>query len=110
MINSARKKIITGILLSIGLSSFGLQAQPFTECPTEAFLVQDKLANLYGVQLATGFYQKSSPVDWNQQKMNALALAYMTAIYTRSVITTVLSYALVLIIRLIQLRFLVYPT
>lgn len=75
MINSARKKIITGILLSIGLSSFGLKAQPFKECPTEAFLVQDKLANLYGVQLATGFYQKSSPVDWNQQKMNALAFS-----------------------------------
>ena len=57
------------------MGSVGLHAQPFTECPTEAFLIQDKLANLYGVQLATGFYEKSSPADWNQQKMNALAFS-----------------------------------
>ena len=49
------------------------QGQPFSECPTEAFLIQDKLANLYGVQLATGFYEKISPNDWGQEKMNALA-------------------------------------
>lgn len=57
------------------MGSASLYAQPFTECPTEAFLIQDKLANLYGVQLATGFYEKSSPADWNQQKMNALAFS-----------------------------------
>lgn len=75
MINSARKKTVKGILFAIGMGSASLYAQPFTECPTEAFLIQDKLANLYGVQLATGFYEKSSPADWNQQKMNALAFS-----------------------------------
>jgi LruC domain-containing protein len=75
MLNSTRKKTIKGIVLALGISSVGLHAQPFTDCPTEAFLIQDKLANLYGVQLATGFYEKYSPVDWNQQKMNALAFS-----------------------------------
>ena len=75
MINSARKTTVKGILFAIGMGSASLYAQPFTECPTEAFLIQDKLANLYGVQLATGFYEKSSPADWNQQKMNALAFS-----------------------------------
>ena len=75
MINSARKKTVKGILFAMGMGSASLYAQPFTECPTEAFLIQDKLANLYGVQLATGFYEKSSPADWNQQKMNALAFS-----------------------------------
>ncbi|MFT7007303.1 MAG: LruC domain-containing protein [Colwellia sp.] len=75
MLNSVRKKTVKGILLAIGMANIGLQAQPFTECPAEAFLIQDKLANLYSVQLATGFYEKSSPVDWNQQKMNALAFS-----------------------------------
>ena len=75
MINSARKTTVKGILFAMGMGSASLYAQPFTECPTEAFLIQDKLANLYGVQLATGFYEKSSPADWNQQKMNALAFS-----------------------------------
>jgi LruC domain-containing protein len=75
MLHSVRKKTAKGILLAIGMISIGLHAQPFTECPAEAFLVQDKLAKLYSVQLATGFYEKSSPADWNQQKMNALAFS-----------------------------------
>ena len=75
MLNSVRKNTVKGIILAIGMTNVGLQAQSFTECPAEAFLIQDKLANLYSVQLATGFYEKSSPVDWNQQKMNALAFS-----------------------------------
>ena len=50
-----------------------VSAEAFGECPTEAFLIQDKVANLYGVQLATGYYQKESPHDWGEAKMNALA-------------------------------------
>lgn len=73
ILKSTRKKTIQSILLALSVGSAGLHAQPFTVCPTEAFLIQDKLANLYGVQLATGFYEKFSPADWNQQKMNALA-------------------------------------
>jgi LruC domain-containing protein len=73
MIYLFRKKLVNSILLMLTVSVTDLYAQSFAECPTEAFLVQDKLANLYGVKLATGFYEKVSPIDWNQQKMNALA-------------------------------------
>jgi LruC domain-containing protein len=75
MLNLVRKNTVKGIIFALGMSGIGLHAQPFTECPAEAFLIQDKLANLYSVQLATGFYEKSSPADWNQQKMNALAFS-----------------------------------
>jgi len=75
MLNSNKKKGIKSILLAMGVVSTSLHAVPFSECPGEAFLIQDKLANLYSVQLATGFYEKSSPADWNQQKMNALAFS-----------------------------------
>ena len=61
------------MLISAVVGAANTQATPFTDCPTEAFLVQDKIANLYGVQLATGFYEKISPTDWGQEKMNALA-------------------------------------
>ena len=61
------------VLVSAVVGAADTQATPFTECPTEAFLVQDKIANLYGVQLATGFYEKISPTNWGQEKMNALA-------------------------------------
>lgn len=71
--SSIKYKALKGTLLALGMGSFFLQSQPFTECPAEAFLIQDKLANLYSVQLATGFYEKASPDDWSQQKMNALA-------------------------------------
>lgn len=54
-------------------SSATLHAQQFEQCPTEAFLIQDKVANLYGVQLATGYYEKLTPNNWDQKKMNALA-------------------------------------
>lgn len=72
MLSFNRKNTINSTILAMSLGSFGLQAQSFVDCPAEAFLIQDKLANLYYVQLATGFYEKSSPANWNQQKMNAL--------------------------------------
>jgi hypothetical protein len=72
MLSCNRKNTINSAVLAMSLGSFGLQAQSFVDCPAEAFLIQDKLANLYYVQLATGFYEKSSPANWNQQKMNAL--------------------------------------
>ncbi len=73
MLNSVKINAVKAILFSLYISSTGLHAESFAECPAEAFLVQDKIANLYTVQLATGFYEKSSPENWNQEKMNALA-------------------------------------
>lgn len=77
MLNSNKKVTMTAIALSMGVAMFSTKshAGPFTECPTEAFLIQDKIANLYGVKLATGFYEKQSSDDWGQQKMNALAFS-----------------------------------
>lgn len=41
------------LLLSL---SFEAQAQPFTTCPSKAFLIQDSVAKMYGVNLVTGNY------------------------------------------------------
>lgn len=78
MPNLTHFKIKLNILFALSATSIlatDLNATPFTECPTEAFLIQDKLANLYGVQLATGFFEKISPTDWGEEKMNALAFS-----------------------------------
>jgi len=75
MLNSVRTNTVKGIILAIGMTNVGLHAESFSECPAEAFLIQDKIANLYTVQLATGFYEKFSPNDWDQEKMNALAFS-----------------------------------
>lgn len=79
MLNSNKKFAISTLTLCVAIGAqcyVKANAQPFTECPTEAFLIQDKIANLYGVKLATGFYEKLSPNDWGQQKMNALAFNF----------------------------------
>lgn len=65
-------------LLFIGFITLatGLSAEPFTDCPTEAFLIQNKQADLFGVQLSTGFYEEIAPSDWGQEKMNAIGFNY----------------------------------
>lgn len=44
---------VLGLTLGAGV----LQAAPFQECPTQAFLMQDRIAKLYGVDLSTGYYE-----------------------------------------------------
>ena len=46
-------------LLAVSAFAFtgNANAAPFTECPIEAFLIQDKVAKAYGVRLGTGYYQ-----------------------------------------------------
>lgn len=41
--------------------SVSLRAVPFSECPTQAFLMQDKPARLYGVNLYSGYFQELAP-------------------------------------------------
>lgn len=60
-------------LVTLATLSAQVSADAFGECPTEAILIQDKVAYLYGVPLTTGYYQKESPHDWGEAKMNALA-------------------------------------
>ncbi|WP_372783198.1 LruC domain-containing protein [Litorivivens sp.] len=48
-------------------------ATPFEACPDTAFLIQDKYAQLYAIQLSTGFYEPAAPAEWTDMKLNALA-------------------------------------
>ncbi|WP_051333749.1 LruC domain-containing protein [Aliagarivorans marinus] len=45
----------------------------FSSCPTQAFLVQQGTAHLYGVNLATGFYESLSSDMGTTGKLNAMA-------------------------------------
>lgn len=75
MQHTSKRFLVSSLALAGLLGGQTAHAQSFEQCPTEAFLIQDKIANLYGVQLATGFYEKLTPDDWGQQKMNALAFS-----------------------------------
>ncbi len=60
-------------LTSIGQSVY---AQPLSDCPSEAYLIQGSVAQLYGVQLATGHYQLLSDEMGTRGKLNAFAFNY----------------------------------
>ncbi|MFT5277445.1 MAG: hypothetical protein ACI97K_003058 [Glaciecola sp.] len=49
---------------------------PFDTCPTEAFLIQDTVATLYGVKLATGQYQQLSNTMGTNSKLNAMGFNF----------------------------------
>jgi LruC domain-containing protein len=50
--------------------------EPFSACPSEAFLIQDTIAKLYGVELATGHYQLLSDEMGTANKLNAIAFNF----------------------------------
>ncbi|TDP01082.1 LruC domain-containing protein [Marinomonas balearica] len=50
-----------------------LHASPFTECPSNAFLIQGTVAKLYSVDLATGFYETLSDNLGTNNTLNAMA-------------------------------------
>ncbi|WP_406608866.1 LruC domain-containing protein [Agarivorans sp. JK6] len=56
-------------MLCSPLSSYGAA---FSSCPTQAFLVQQNVAQLFGVNLATGFYQTLADDMGTTGKLNAL--------------------------------------
>ncbi len=64
---NVNKLLLTVILLIASKS----QATPFESCPSEAFLVQDTVARIYGVNLATGFYEELSDSMGTSGKINA---------------------------------------
>jgi LruC domain-containing protein len=66
---------VLALMLAMSASST-IVAQPFSECPTEAFLIQDTVATLYGVKLATGQYQQLSNDMGTSNKLNALAFNF----------------------------------
>jgi LruC domain-containing protein len=62
-----------GMTLSVNQAIVG---KPFATCPTEAFLIQDTSATLYGVQLATGQYQQLSNTMGTTNKLNAMGFNF----------------------------------
>lgn len=66
-------KTATAIALTFSALAGSTLATPFTNCPTQGFLVQDQVARLYGVNLAGGFQQEIAPAGWTSGKLNALA-------------------------------------
>lgn len=51
-------------------------ATPFTNCPSEAFLAQNTVAELYGVQLATGYYSRLEHDMGTRSKINAIGFNF----------------------------------
>lgn len=61
------------VLAALSLASTQAFSAPFTQCPSEGFLVQDKVARLYAVNLAGSFQREIAPSGWTSTKLNALA-------------------------------------
>ncbi len=66
-------KLKTTLAATLALTGAQALASPFTNCPSEGFLVQDQVARLYGVNLAGGFQREIAPAGWTSSKLNALA-------------------------------------
>jgi len=69
-------RVSTCIGLVLGLTSTRALASSFEDCPTEAFLVQDSVAKIYGVNLATGYYEMLSSEMGTSNKLNALGFSF----------------------------------
>jgi LruC domain-containing protein len=54
----------------------GLQAAPFETCPSKAFLMQQSVAQLYGVNLVTGNYELLSGDLGTSDKINAVGFNF----------------------------------
>lgn len=75
IIKMAGVKILAGAVLALAASQAAV-AQPFSECPNEAFLIQDTVPKIYGVKLATGQYQLLSNNMGTDKKLNAIAFNF----------------------------------
>jgi len=64
------------ILLPLIASPTRADSGPFETCPSKAFLVQQTIATLYGVNLATGYYAELSSDLGTDNKINALAFNF----------------------------------
>ncbi|MBJ7539968.1 LruC domain-containing protein [Marinomonas transparens] len=63
----------TSLLSMSFIGHLPLHAEPFNNCPTNAFLIQGKVAKLYSVDLATGFYETLSDNLGTNSVLNAMA-------------------------------------
>ncbi len=65
--------VVYSFILLFSSMSYG---GPFNSCPTEAFLIQDTVARIYGVNLATGYYQELSNNMGTSGKINAIGFNF----------------------------------
>jgi LruC domain-containing protein len=72
-LSTAIAALITTMTLSANSAA---QAGPFTSCPSEAFLAQNTVAELYGVQLATGYYSRLAYDMGTRSKINAIGFNF----------------------------------
>lgn len=73
MLNS--KVLVNWILLSL-LFAFSASGSPFESCPSKAFLIQQQIAKLYGVNLVTGNYSLLSDDLGTNDKINAVGFNF----------------------------------
>ena len=73
LVQRLKKLIIVLLLMSYPLMNM---ASAFDECPTEAFLIQGKTATIYGVNLATGYYQELATDMGTSQGVNAVGFNF----------------------------------
>lgn len=70
---SSMRSLSSYILLLTAFIPYSFsEASPFEECPGSAYLVQGSDARVYGVNLATGFYQLLSDDLGTSSKINAI--------------------------------------
>lgn len=68
------RSAVSGVTLLLASST--LLAGPFDDCPSEAFLIQNQIAEIYGVQLATGYYSLLSSDMGTLNKVNAVGFSF----------------------------------
>jgi LruC domain-containing protein len=56
--------------------SFQAEAEPFNSCPSKAFLIQDSVAQMYGVNLVTGNYSLLSSDLGTSSKINGVGFNF----------------------------------
>ena len=69
------KSVYVVLLLVISLN-LKLAASPFESCPSKAFLMQQRVAQLYGVNLVTGDYQLLSSDLGTDDKINGVGFNF----------------------------------
>ena len=67
------KLLLSLFLLLISYQGF---ATPFTSCPSKAFLIQQSVAQLYGVNLVTGSYELLSDDLGTTNKINGFGFNF----------------------------------
>ncbi len=68
--------ILGTLIMSTGLLSAPAKADAFATCPSKAFLVQQSVAKLYGVNLVTGQYSLLSDDLGTNNKINGVGFSF----------------------------------